>query len=180
MASPRQSVPRSSALVPGLLLMLYALAGVALLAVTNGVILAVLLGLFVDQDQVLAARIWIVPLAFLLALAEVGLYEWHRTRSVDLISSIRAAIQDVLVTVPAPPPAQHPAPPNLAVGPLEELQQVLASPPDGTMQQELTPRLKKVLEQFNQMPEPSSAVQRRRILRLKAMLEQLQRRQAAD
>lgn len=82
MPSRPEYTPVSPRLVPGMLLMLYAVGGFILLGVLNGVAISLVLRLFLDREAVLAARTWIVPLSFVLALAEVALYEWNRALSV--------------------------------------------------------------------------------------------------
>jgi hypothetical protein len=180
---------RSRPLVPGLLLLLYGLGGVLLLAALNGVFLALLLRLFLGRDQALAARTWVVPLAFLLALAEVGLYEWRRARTVDLVGPLQAALQEVLALLPAesPPRLGPPDFPRKRTEPREEqfrtslkgFRQLLASPADTEARQRLAVAVPAVLRQLDEMLARPSEQRREPLLRLKVLLEWYQRRYPA-
>src|SRR5436853_634491 len=86
-------------------------------------------------DAPLAARVWLVLLAFLLAVAELVLYEWRRARAADLVGPLRSAIQETLALNGQPEPLRKS---------LTELRQLLASPDPETVQR-LTSTLQEVL-----------------------------------
>jgi hypothetical protein len=187
-------------LASGLLLVLYAVGGVILLALLNGMLLTLMLRLFLDREQVLAARTWVVPLAFLLAFGELVLYERRRAQTADLIAPIRAAIQEALSQMPTsvrPPfrvsdwsgmgepvwnlgtqwaPTKLPEEPSRQREPLQrslkELQQLLASP-DPEAGRRLASTLQEVLRMLDQLAD----AEKDRFRRLRTLLEQYQRRQ---
>jgi hypothetical protein len=169
-----QFAPRSRPLASGLLLLLYAVGGVILLAVLNGVLLTLLLRLFLDREQIVAARMGLVPLAFLLAIAELVLYEWRRAQVADLIGPILSAIQEALSQIPSSTLPEEPHwQKELLHRSLKELQHLLASP-DPETGQRLASTLQEVLTLLGQMTD----AEKDRFRRLRTLLEKYQRRQA--
>jgi hypothetical protein len=176
-------------LVSGLLLLLYAVGGVILLAVLNGLLLTLALRLFLDREQILAARLWLVPLAFLLAIAELILYEWRRARVADETRPIRYAVEEALSQIPisTQPSIVLASAMQLvlasAMEPSERLRvsllmllRLLRESPDLNSEPHLTSTIQGVLRSLDQMPDS----EKDRFRQLRTLLEEYQRRQAAS
>jgi hypothetical protein len=178
-----------------LLLLLGAVGGFALLALVNGVLLSLLVFLLGGRSAALEARTWLVPLAFLLAIGEVVLYEWRlwrRAATVDLVGLIRPAIQEVLALLSARPAApapiqtrgawkdQPPAQTDQLRAALERLQQLLESPSDRTACEELPKVLLAIRQQLDQLLGQLPKANRDELLQLQQLLERYESQQSID